>query len=118
MKAQSLSRGVSARALRGAARLLLCLALALLPLSAASAAHFDGAAAASLGHDHDSGPESPDAHAPLCHHVGACYAFVTPAAPSLAPLRIAARAEIPRLREPASAAVHRLFRPPIAGARA
>lgn len=110
--------GVSIRALRVAARLLLCLALALLPLSAASAAPFDGAPAATLGHDHDPGPNAPDMHAPLCHHAGACYAFVTPAAPALAPLRAADLPEIPRLRAPASAAAHRLFRPPIAAARA
>lgn len=106
--------GVSFRALRAAARLLLCLALALLPLSAASAAHFDEHPAATApGHDHGSAPASPAADAPLCHHAGACYAFVSPSAPAVAPLQAATRPEIATLREPASAAVHRLFRPPI-----
>lgn len=106
--------GVSIRAFRAMARLLLCLALALLPLSAASAAHFDDhPAAAAPGHDHGSAPANPAADAPLCHHAGACYAFVTPAAPAVVPLHAAARPTIPTLRQPASAAVHRLFRPPI-----
>lgn len=115
MQALPARSGASTRVLRAAARLLLCLALALLPLSAADAAHFDdhAAAAAAPGHDHDSAPASPAADTPLCHHAGACYAFVSPAAPAVAPLQAATRPDIVPLREPASAAVHRLFRPPI-----
>lgn len=114
MEAFPARSGASIRALRAAARLLLCLALVLLPLSAASGAHFQRNPVAALEHDHGSAPASPAADAPLCHHTGACYAFMTPAAPAIAPLHAATRPTIPTLRQPASAAVHRLFRPPIA----
>lgn len=118
MKDRMAGTGVWARALRAAARAVLCLALVLLPVAGASAAHFDEAPALALGHDHGSDTSSPDLHAPLCHQIGACYVFVTPAAPAVAPLHKAALAARPDMRAPASAAVHRLFRPPIAAARA
>lgn len=111
--------GVSIRVLRAGVRLLLCLALILVPVAAVNGAHFAGeAAAAAVGHDHDHDPASPDTHAPFCHQAGACHAFVAPAAPALAHSRTADLPEIPAQAVPASVALHRLFRPPIAAARA
>jgi hypothetical protein len=116
MQEPSGSSGVSLRTLRAAARLLLCLALVLLPVAGVSAAHFESAAAAAHGDGHGSDPSSPEAAAPFCHQAGACYACLTPAAPPLAHAITAAVPPVPAARVPVSADMHRLFRPPIARA--
>ena len=108
----------SCRALRAAARFVLCLALVLLPVAGVSAAHFESGASAAQGHHESPDPSAPEAPAPLCHQLGACHAFVTPPALCLARGTAAAVPAIAAVRLPASAAVHRLLRPPIAGARA
>lgn len=110
--------GSLVRMLRAAGRLLLCLALVLLPVAGASAAHFETGISASHGHGGHADDPTPGDQAPLCHQLGACHAFMAPAAPSVVHVRIAPPIVIAATRLPANAAVHRLFRPPIALARA
>jgi len=113
MKDHFVGKDAWCRALCAAARLMLCLALVLLPIAGVSAAHFDSAAHAAQGHDTSSDAPAPHTQAPLCHQMGACHAFVTPAAPCLARTEAAAAPAITAMRVPASAALHRLLRPPI-----
>ena len=103
------------RLLRAAGRLILCLALILLPVAGASAAHFETGISAAHGDDgHADAPTTGD-HAPLCHQLGACNAFVAPCVPEFARARTAPAMTIAAASVPANAAQHRLFRPPIAG---
>ena len=114
MKGHSAMSGVSLRMLRAAARLVLCLALVLLPVGGAGAAHFEiGLGAA---HGHDAGAPATGDQAPPCHQLGACNAFVAPSVPDVARVRAAPAMTIAAASLPANAAQHRLFRPPIARA--
>jgi hypothetical protein len=106
--------GVSFRMLRATGRLLLCLALLLLPVAGASAAHFETGISAAHGQDGHAGAPTTGDHAPLCHQLGACNAFVAPCVPELARARTAPAMTIAAATLPANAAQHRLFRPPIA----
>lgn len=117
MRSRGSGRAAWRRALRAAARLVLCLGLLLLPVAGASAAHAASAVSAD-GHAHGPDSSAPDAHAPLCHQTGACQCVVAPAAPSLARPGAGAVPEIPAMQVPASAVLLRLLRPPIAAARA
>ncbi|HEY7609998.1 MAG TPA: hypothetical protein VIF14_12255 [Alphaproteobacteria bacterium] len=118
MKDLSARTGVSLRLLRAAARLILCLALVLLPAAGASAAHFETGISAAHGHDGNAGAPATGDHAPLCHQLGACNAFVAPSVPDVAREHAPPAMAIAAASVPANAAQHRLFRPPIAGARA
>ncbi len=109
------------RILRIAGRVTVCLALSLLPLAHASASHHEtGVAATHAPEEHGDAPAPGDQadHAPICHHLGACHAFVSPPVPHLAherrTLTVAPAAALP----PPQAAAHRMFRPPRSAVRA
>ncbi len=108
------------RVLRAAARLVLCLALVLLPIASVSAEHIDSATAVTQGHGRGHGPESSstDEYKPLCHQTGAYFGFLAPTAPRITPAVAFGTLDIPAMPVPTSAAVHLLLRPPIAIARA
>ena len=115
MKEHAARLAVPPRLLRAVGRFLLCLALILLPVAGASAAHFETGISAAHGHDgHADAPTTGD-QAPLCHQLGACNAFVAPCVPELVRARAAPAMTIAAASVPANAAQHRLFRPPIAG---
>lgn len=102
--------------LRASGRLLLCLTLLLLPVYGVSAAHFE--TAIGTHHDHGGGDGAPTKsdHAPLCHQLGACTAFLAPNILEVARACGARLPAPPAARQPVSAAQHPLFRPPIPGA--
>lgn len=116
------------RVLRIAGRLAVCLALSLLPLAQANASHHERGIAATHapeghgdapeGHGETPAPGDQADHAPICHHLGTCHAFVAPPVPPLAherpALTIAPAAAVP----PPQAAAHRMFRPPRSAVRA
>jgi hypothetical protein len=112
MKEHVARLAVPPRLLRTVGRFILCLALILLPVAGAGAAHFE--TGISAAHGHADAPTTGD-HAPLCHQLGACNAFVAPSVPEFARVRTAPAMTIAAASVPANAAQHRLFRPPIAG---
>jgi hypothetical protein len=112
---------VWSRIRRIAGRAAVCLALVLLPLAHAGASHPEaGIAATHAPEGHAEAPASGDQddHAPICHHLGTCHAFVSPPAANIAREQPPLTAAPAAATQPPKADVRRLFRPPRSAARA
>lgn len=117
---------MGSRVLRIAGRVILCVALALLPAATATASlsASQHGIALKMAQVHGTQAEAPGTpgddchHPPLCHHLGTCPAVVA------APLEIRPLERAPlivgsaTIVAPPKAAAHRLFRPPRAAAGA